>query len=90
MRRKGGRRKTTDASCGTSKLTNSTMPTKVSAGPPRWNALPEGPLLRMFEVMAAQDDGRNRVYISSRACCYVYTLDSIFGKVAAALPALLT
>jgi len=44
----------------------------------------------MFEVMAAQDDGRNRVYISSRACCYVYTLDSIFGKVAAALPALLT
>lgn len=34
--------------------------TKVS-GHPRWNALPEGPLLRMFEVMAFQDDGRDRV-----------------------------
>ena len=66
------------------------MPTKVSAGHPRWNALPEGPLLRMFEVMAAQDDGRNRVCIPSRACCYVYTMDRLFSKVAAALPALLT
>lgn len=79
-----------DASCGTSKLTNSTMPTKVSAGPPRWNALPEGPLLRMFEVMAAQDDGRNGVYTSSRACCYVHTMDRFFSKDAAALLALLT
>ncbi|DBA87187.1 TPA: hypothetical protein ACH3X2_005191 [Trebouxia sp. C0005] len=68
MRRKGGRRKTTDPSCGTSKLTNSTMPTKVSAGHPRWNALPEGPLLRMFEVMAAQDDGRNRLRESKLVC----------------------
>ena len=34
--------------------------TKVS-GHPRWNALPEGPLLRMFEVMALQDDGQHRV-----------------------------
>lgn len=34
--------------------------TKVS-GHPRWKALPEGPLLRMFEIMALQDDGRDRV-----------------------------
>ncbi|KAL0053055.1 hypothetical protein WJX82_000228 [Trebouxia sp. C0006] len=44
------------------------MPTKVSAGPPRWNALPEGPLLRMFEVMAAQDDGRNGLRESKLVC----------------------
>ena len=59
-RRKCGRRKS-DGSGGTSKLTVSKMPTKVSAGHPRWSALPEGPLLRMFELMALEDDGRDRV-----------------------------
>lgn len=60
-RRQLGRRKSSASSCGTSKLTvNRVTATKV-AGRPRWNALPEGPLLRMFEVMALQDDGRDRV-----------------------------
>ena len=61
------------------------MPTKVPAGQPRWNALPEGPMLRMFEVMAAQDDGRHRVRSLGRAFCYSHLIMN-FGKVVALLP----
>ena len=57
-RRQLSRRKSSGSSCGTSKLTVSKMPTKSAGHVPRWSALPEGPLLRMFEVMAWQDDGR--------------------------------
>lgn len=66
-RRKCGRRKS-DVSGGTSKLTVSKMPTKVSGGHPRWSALPEGPLLRMFELMAVENDGRDRVSNAGSPC----------------------
>lgn len=60
-RRQLGRRKSSGSSCGTPKLTvRNRTATKVSRHP-RWSALPEGPLLRMFEVMAWQEDGRDRV-----------------------------
>lgn len=44
----------------------------------RWSNLPEGPLLRMFEVMVGQDDGRSRVSGPSMAfACLSASLASL-------------
>lgn len=56
-RRRNARRK--QPGC-TSKLTCK-VSAKVSGQSAHWSNLPEGPLLRMFEVMAGQEDGRSRV-----------------------------
>ncbi|KAL3138206.1 hypothetical protein ABBQ38_005427 [Trebouxia sp. C0009 RCD-2024] len=67
-RRQLSRRKSSGSSCGTSKLAVSKMPTKSAGHVPRWSALPEGPLLRMFEVMAWQDDGRTLLREAKLVC----------------------
>lgn len=66
--RKGTRRKLSRC---TSKLACSKAPTKTSGQSARWSNLPEGPLLRMFEVMMGQQDGRSRV---SEADLRIYQL----------------